>query len=359
MKKKNNVNNLSIQYTLKEFSTELLSMELQSEFNGTGRLSVIHSDKEIPHAATVKSKVISTDGLCVIETDLLAKKNMTGVFDINGPHVRFTFLFDDSESTDVTKMTGNLEISFEQGGEYQVSFQKNRHNYVVSVILSREYYLELAKSEYLTHNFHLYSNVSKNIPYRSEVNFFQINMPIKHILDKVLNNSFIGLMKRQYVDTKIKGLFSLLCEQEMKEATVTEMVDDEILEKLYKARDILNTSYQAPPTIKQLSRMILLNELKLKQGFKQLFNTTIHNYLIKLRMEAAYTLMNEKNVLIFEVAMQMGYKDTSHFINVFKKYFGYTPKYFCKNIRNPIKAFLPFVMVAQQVFDIAEMGTWT
>lgn len=65
--------------------------------------------------------------------------------------------------------------------------------------------------------------------------------------------------------------------------------------------------------------------MKLKQGFKQRYNTSIYTYVIKLKMEKAETMLAE-NHTVKEMAEILGYKSVSHFISTFKKTFGYTPK---------------------------------
>lgn len=346
-----------IEYGLKEIGEKIVDIELRPEFNGKTQLIVNNTEKDLHGGTKLKCNTIINNGLCIIDNKILVGKDMTFTCKILGPHVGLNFLFDSNAdanepSPESAIMTGRIHTSFEQTVEYTLPYKKMHSNYMVSIIMSRQYYLELFKSETLSHNFSLFKHVQNNVPFRSGPHDLQINMTIKQMLNKITSNPYIGLLKRHFVDSKIKGVVSLMHEQELgHEPAIQIQMDNGELDKLYKARDILHTNLQNPPTIRGLSRMVLLNELKLKQGFKSLFGVTIHNYLIKLRMETAYTMMNEQNVLIFEVALQLGYKDTSHFINIFKKYYGYTPKFFCKNIRSALKVMLPIVYATQYVLD--------
>lgn len=56
------------------------------------------------------------------------------------------------------------------------------------------------------------------------------------------------------------------------------------------ARDRLLLDLSAPPTIAELAREIGLNQLKLKQGFKTLFGTSIYALFQRHRMERACAL---------------------------------------------------------------------
>ncbi len=96
-------------------------------------------------------------------------------------------------------------------------------------------------------------------------------------------------------------------------------------QRIITARDRLLHDLSAPPTIEQLSREVGLNQLKLKQGFKTLFGTSIYAMFQKHRMEQARLLLKKYNVT--EVAMTMGYSNISHFSAAYRKQFGILPKY--------------------------------
>lgn len=96
-------------------------------------------------------------------------------------------------------------------------------------------------------------------------------------------------------------------------------------QRIMTARDRLLHDLSAPPTIEQLSREVGLNQLKLKQGFKILFGTSIYAMFQKHRMEHARFLLKNSNVT--EVAITMGYSNISHFSAAYRKQFGILPKY--------------------------------
>jgi AraC family transcriptional regulator, transcriptional activator of the genes for pyochelin and ferripyochelin receptors len=65
--------------------------------------------------------------------------------------------------------------------------------------------------------------------------------------------------------------------------------------------------------------------MKLKQGFRQLFGTTMFGYLHDYRMEMARNLLLEGNMSITTVANTVGYSHLRHFSAAFKRKFGITP----------------------------------
>jgi len=100
--------------------------------------------------------------------------------------------------------------------------------------------------------------------------------------------------------------------------------------KLFLAREIVEKSFDNPPTIKYLSKMIGLNEQKLKVGFKQLFNSTIYQCIIDRRMEAARGLLREDELTVKETAYRVGYSNPNAFSNAFYKRYGLRPGDFAR-----------------------------
>lgn len=87
---------------------------------------------------------------------------------------------------------------------------------------------------------------------------------------------------------------------------------------------ILRERMAKPPSIAALSRMVAINEFKLKAGFKQVFNTTIYEYLRQLRTEEVMELMKE-DLTLEQIAERVGYKSLRGFTQAFAKCTGKTP----------------------------------
>ena len=68
-----------------------------------------------------------------------------------------------------------------------------------------------------------------------------------------------------------------------------------------------------------------LNEFKLKKGFKELFGTTVFDYLYDLKMEYAKQLLAADEVLVNEVSGMVGYRNPNHFSTAFKRKYGMNP----------------------------------
>ena len=99
----------------------------------------------------------------------------------------------------------------------------------------------------------------------------------------------------------------------------------EDINAINQALIILQKNYHNPPTIKEISHAICLNESKLKSGFKQLFGMTVHECSTKIRMQEAKRLISAGELNLAQIAKELGYKQQHNFTTAFKKHFGFNP----------------------------------
>lgn len=98
--------------------------------------------------------------------------------------------------------------------------------------------------------------------------------------------------------------------------------------KVRQAKAKLLEDFQQSITIKELSKIVGLNEHNLKTGFKEIYGKPIHTYLKDVKLNHAREMIISGDYQINEVADLVGYSNVSHFIDAFKKKFGITPKKF-------------------------------
>ena len=97
-------------------------------------------------------------------------------------------------------------------------------------------------------------------------------------------------------------------------------------DKLHYARTLLLGQLSAPPTLAELARQCQLNEFSLKRGFRQLFATSVGQFVQAQRLAAARHLLLGGGRSVTEIAYELGYAHPQHFHRAFKKQFGLTPK---------------------------------
>jgi len=80
-----------------------------------------------------------------------------------------------------------------------------------------------------------------------------------------------------------------------------------------------------PPNQKDLAQEVFMSESKLRKDFKEYFSVTLHDYLIRIRMEKARILLLEEKISVYGVAIHIGYGHQNNFSSAFKKYYGISP----------------------------------
>lgn len=148
----------------------------------------------------------------------------------------------------------------------------------------------------------------------------------RYVIHKFVQNPYQGELRNIYNSSVIHELLPLLL-QEFCDADKPEQLplSQRDREALTQARGLLLTSLQSPPTIATLSRQVGLNQNKLKNGFKQMFGTTIFQTLTTWRMEYAFEALKTSETPIDNIALETGYENVSNFIRAFKRHFGMTP----------------------------------
>lgn len=148
------------------------------------------------------------------------------------------------------------------------------------------------------------------------------------VLDEIKHCQFHGGLKKLFLQSKVIELLALQCEQyERAENMRTEVISlsQADREKIYYARDLLLVQLQEPPSLQELSRLAGLNEFKLKNGFRQVFDNTVYGYLNDHRMEHARKEVQNGQKTLGEIAYHLGYSSPQHFSNAFRKKFGISP----------------------------------
>ncbi len=155
----------------------------------------------------------------------------------------------------------------------------------------------------------------------------KISNNLKTILLQIEENDIMEGMKAGYINTKLQELFILffsIINEEQVQCPVRK--NNPELIKIKKAHDLLMQNLLNPPAKKELAESVGLSEYKLSKGFKEVYGSNLYEYVLNEKMELGKQIVETKNKKIQEVALEMGYENPSHFIEAFKKKYGYTPK---------------------------------
>lgn len=133
-------------------------------------------------------------------------------------------------------------------------------------------------------------------------------------------------LKVPYIRSKVKELalltFSRFFDEPVKSSTHLNLTD---IERLHEVKAFLEVNYLDKLTLEKISRTFLLNEFKLKSGFKRQFGITVFGYIQQLRLEHAYKILIDGALTIRETAFLIGYESDTAFIRAFKLFFNCSP----------------------------------
>ncbi|MEM1256294.1 MAG: AraC family transcriptional regulator [Cyanobacteria bacterium P01_H01_bin.21] len=148
----------------------------------------------------------------------------------------------------------------------------------------------------------------------------------QHVLQQMFLKPYKGITHQFYLESKVLELLALYFDQILRNTKpLPKQLTSKELDSIYQARDILIQTMTNPPSLPKLAKQVQLNERRLKQGFRKVFDNTIFGYLHDYRMEQAQILLKTGQLNIQETAHCVGYASRSSFVVAFKKKFQVTP----------------------------------
>ncbi len=155
-----------------------------------------------------------------------------------------------------------------------------------------------------------------------------VSPAIAVILSQMINYNLHPSIKELYIKGKAYELISLYFNKSV-DADIEQcpfLVDEDNVQRIRKAKEIMISRMTEPPTLTELSEEIGLSLKKLKEGFKQIYGDSVFSFLFDYKMEYARKMLETGQHNVNEVGLKVGYSTASHFISAFKKKYGTTPK---------------------------------
>jgi AraC family transcriptional activator of pyochelin receptor len=148
-------------------------------------------------------------------------------------------------------------------------------------------------------------------------------LAMQQVLRQIWRCPFDGVTRRLFLEGKSLELLALQLEGLIqRDQTLTEVRH----EPIHLAREILEERLTNPPSLIELAHLVGLNDFALKKGFREVLGTTVFGYVHQRRMEQAQQMLGSPHISVWQVAIAVGYANTSTFSKAFRKHFGITPK---------------------------------
>ena len=265
-------------------------------------------------------------------------------FDHNEEIMRFGTVYTgetsfEIEDNPVSSFTPSSFFVVEKTIQGKQFWKKGQHFHGAEITIYKKYFDEVIRPNFP--NTLDFDNFISNYTYR------YLPLEISTIIQRLRSMSEVNELTPIYLESKILESIALLSNELNsspenvftnqlnygkikigKDRYITLTASD--AHAIQKAHDILTEEACNPPTIKALSKIVFLNEQKLKAGFSAKYHMSISEYTNSIRMTMAENLLSTTELSIDEISKQLGYNYSSNFVKMFKKTHGKTPLAFRK-----------------------------
>ena len=265
-------------------------------------------------------------------------------FDHNEEIMRFGTVYTgetsfEIEDNPVSSFTPSSFFVVEKTIQGKQFWKKGQHFHGAEITIYKKYFDEVIRPDFP--NTLDFDNFISNYTYR------YLPLEISTIIQRLRSMSEVNELTPIYLESKILESIALLSKELNsspenvftnqlnygkikigKDRYITLTASD--AHAIQKAHDILTEEACNPPTIKALSKIVFLNEQKLKAGFSAKYHMSISEYTNSIRMTMAENLLSTTELSIDEISKQLGYNYSGNFVKMFKKTHGKTPLAFRK-----------------------------
>jgi len=222
----------------------------------------------------------------------------------------------------------SIDIINHYEGLYNIDSDENKQ--FLSLFIKKNYLYDLLPKNKLSEEVFEFFQSSKT---GKSISNKKTNFKTQTLVREIFNSPYENTLDKLFMEAKALELIhtefnSIFYEKQISPNIKFSKQDEEAI---YYAREILKNSLSNPPSIKELSRMVAINELKLKVGFRTFFNQTPYNISLENRLQEAKHLLDTSEMNIGEIAKYIGYKYTASFTKAFIKRFGIPPKELMKS----------------------------
>ena len=109
-------------------------------------------------------------------------------------------------------------------------------------------------------------------------------------------------------------------------------VDEDIYRRLYRARRLIDSSFDGPLDLKAISSEACFSRYHFIRLFKRVFNKTPHQYLTEKRIERAKELLASSQLSVTDVCFEVGFQSLGSFSTLFHKRVGSSPIIYRTNL---------------------------
>ena len=223
---------------------------------------------------------------------------------------------------------GNSSMVYFKDEKMDILFNLPPNSELIAVLISIEYFHSLFSIEgNFLFNFNNFKTGKPIIEPK------EISPSINLILNQLITKQTNDILRPIFIKGKVYELLSYYFSTTTNEDEAEHcpyIASEETVTKIKRAKEIIIEEMINPPSLGELAKQVGLNIKKLK-NFKEFYGVPVFTFLLNYKMELAKKLLQEHKLNVNEIALQLGYSTSSHFIAAFKRKFKITPKQFAKS----------------------------
>lgn len=108
----------------------------------------------------------------------------------------------------------------------------------------------------------------------------------------------------------------------------------DLVPRLLQARQFIEAHYLEPIKTSDVAGHIAISEYHFARLFKSAFDMTVHQYVLRLRLDEARRRLEFSDARITDIALDVGYNSLSAFITAFRNYCGMSPSAYQSRAQN-------------------------
>jgi len=320
---------MSYKISLDEFSEFITTRSFDN--NNTNKNEIfrtfckgyVHHEAINKDIILVKSNLIFSDDMSILSPSGLTDESILTLTIPLSKNFIYTYESAiDHQQYDVKQDITDITISKDFEGSGNV--KKDTNLKIIQINIKKDFLLEHFSEKYRD---------KIDDFFKHDRGIFKLSSHITNIKSLICANELLSVTNDDfgslYTQSKVFEILayelpSIFNKQENKKSNVK--FSDYDLEALDKARSILTKEYSNPPSILELSKIIKLNEFKLKLGYKARFNETPYKTILNCRMAKGKELLENSDLNVQEIANSLGYKQACNFTKSFIDTYNIRPR---------------------------------
>ncbi|NJB72693.1 AraC-like DNA-binding protein [Saonia flava] len=297
------------------------------------RISIKTSTSSFDGATTEQFHVLPRYGMGCINSFVTSNMNIS----ISNYNLHHDLVYDQSSKNDYLQIAfllkGEKIIDVEDGNE--ILFE-NRESFMANIKEFNGRIRILGKSNFkevkikLPISFlidHVFIN-SYELKKLTDTNLIlPITDELYSILENLESKVVSGSINRIYIKAKVLELIAIQLENYKTKATNDlKMGNDKTLKKLYQIQLVIKSNLHKNFSLLELASEVGINSGTLNKEFIRIFGYSVKEFGTSEKMTQAKFMLDNSERMIYQIAEEVGYKNSTHFTAAFKRKFGITPK---------------------------------